>query len=89
MVNEMTPENMICQEPLVDCSELVDEMIDSRETLNGRLRAITHGLLPTLMQRLFERNSELLMRRTVQQALRRPQIRCTRTAASAALRAAA
>jgi len=89
MVTEMTPENMMRQEPLVASIELVDEMIDGREPLNNRLHAIANGLLPTLMQRIIERKSEVLMRRTLQQALRRPQVRRARIAASTTWQAAA
>jgi hypothetical protein len=89
MVTEMTPENMMRQEPLFASIELVDEMIDGREPLNNRLHAIANGLLPNLIQRLIERKSEVLMRRTLQQALRRPQVRRARIAASATWQAAA
>ena len=89
MVTEMTPENTMRQEPLFTSTELVDEMIDSREPLNSRLYAAAHGLLPTLMQGLVERKSEMLMRRTLQQALRCPQVRRARIAASATWQAAA
>lgn len=85
----MTPENMMRQEPLFTSIELVDEMIDGREPLNHRLYAAANGLLPTLMQRLIERKTEVLMRHTLQQALRRPQVRRARIAASATWRAAA
>ena len=89
MVTEMTPQNMMRQEPLFASIELVDEMIDGREPLNNRLHAIANGLLPTLMQRMIERKSEVLMRRTLQQALRHPQVRRARIAASATWQAAA
>jgi hypothetical protein len=89
MVTEMTPENMMRQEPLFASIELVDEMIDGREPLNNRLHAIANGLLPTLMQRLIERKSEVLMRRTLQHALRRPQVRRASIAASTTWQAAA
>jgi hypothetical protein len=89
MVTEMTPENMMRQEPLFTSTELVDEMIDGREPLNSRLYAAAHGLLPALMQDFIERKSELLMRRTLQQALRCPQILCARRVASATWQAAA
>jgi hypothetical protein len=89
MVTEMTPENMMRQEPLFTSTELVDEMIDGREPLNNRLYAAANGLLPTLMQRLIERKSEVLMRRALQQSLRRPQVRRARIAASATWQAAA
>ncbi len=85
----MTPENMMRQEPLFASIELVDEMIDGREPLNNRLHAIANGLLPNLMHRLIERKSEFLMRRTLQQALRRPQVRRARIAANATWQAAA
>jgi hypothetical protein len=89
MVTEMTPENMMRQELLFASTELVDEMIDGREPLNNRLYAAATGLLSTLMQRRIERRSEVLMRRTLQQALRRPQVRRARIAASATWQAAA
>jgi hypothetical protein len=89
MVTEMTPENMMRQEPLFASTELVDEMIDGREPLNNRLYAVANGLLPTLMQRLIERKSEALMRRTLQQSLRRPQVRRASIARSASWQAAA
>jgi hypothetical protein len=89
MVTEMTPKNMMRQEPLFTSTELVDEMIDSREPLNNRLSAAANGLLPNLMQGLIERKTEVLMRRTLQQTLRNPQVRRARIAASATWRAAA
>jgi hypothetical protein len=85
----MTPENMMRQEPLFASVEAVDEMIDGREPLNNRLHAVANGLLPALMQRLIERKTEVLMRRTLQQALRCPQVRRARIAASATWQAAA
>jgi hypothetical protein len=89
MVTEMTPNDMMRQEPLFTSTELVDEMIDSREPLNNRLSAAANGLLPNLMQGLIERKTEVLMRRTLQQTLRNPQVRRARIAASATWRAAA
>jgi hypothetical protein len=89
MVTEMTPENMMRQEPLFTSTELVDEMIDGREPLNNRLYAAANRLLPTLMQRLIERKSEVLMRRALKQSLRCPQVRRARVAASATWQAAA
>ena len=89
MVTEMTPQNMMRQELLFISTELVDEMIDSREPLNNRLYTIANGLLPSLMQRLIERKTEVLMRRALQMTLRRPQIRRARIAVSATWQAAA
>jgi hypothetical protein len=89
MVTEMTPNDMMRQEPLFTSIELVDEMIDGREPLNSRLYAAANGLLPNLMQGLIERKTEVLMRRTLQQTLRNPQVRRARIAASATWRAAA
>ena len=89
MVTEMTPQNMTRLEPMFAGAELVTEMIDGRQPLNNRLHAAANGLLPTLMQGLIERKSEVLMRRTLQQALRCPQVRRARIAASATWQAAA
>jgi len=85
----MTPQNMMRQELLFISTELVDEMIDNREPLNNRLCTVANGLLPTLVQRLIERKIEVLMRRTLQQALRHPQPRRARIAASTTWQAAA
>ena len=89
MVTEMTPKNMMRQEPLFASTELVDEMIDSREPLNHRLYAAANRLLPNLMQGLIERKTEVLMRRMLQQTLRLPQMHCARRRASATWQAAA
>jgi len=85
----MTPQNMMRQEPLFASTELVDEMIDGREPLNNRLHAAANGLLPSLMQRLIERKTEVLMRRALQMTLRSPQIRRARIAVSPTWQAAA
>ena len=89
MVTEMTPKNMMRQGSLFTSTELVDEMIDSREPLNHRLSAAANGLLPNLMQGLIERKTEVLMRRALQQTLRLPQMYGARRAASATWQAAA
>jgi hypothetical protein len=89
MVTEMTPKNMMRQEPLFTSTGLVDEMIDSREPLNNRLSAVANRLLPNLMQGLIERKTEVLMRRTLQETLRLPQMHGARRVASATWQAAA
>jgi hypothetical protein len=89
MVTGMTFENMMRQEPQFASTELVDEMIDGREPLNNRLYAAANGVLSTLMQGIIERKSEVLMRRTLQQSLRCPQVRRARIAPSATWQAAA
>ena len=89
MVTEMTPQNMMRQELLFISTELVDEMIDNREQLNNRLCTVANGLQPTLVQRLIERKTEVLMRRALQQTLRLPQMYGARRAASATWQAAA
>ena len=85
----MTFEHMMRQEPQFTSTELVDEMIDGREPLNNRLYAVANGLLSTLIQSIIESKSEVLMRHTLQQSLRRPHVRRARIAARATWQAAA